>query len=165
VLGTAFALSLVARGESGTERVQQRRPSSGTEPLTFGWPPGDVEGVFHHALFGFAAGERTREERPISWHAHARMDLDAIPSEYRGWWRITETSQWSSEFLDSLGPAMLSLTGQADRLRMHCLLAYLSCKPTKTGLSFTWEGAWEYDPMSGSGRVTLGKAELPAEFP
>ena len=27
----------------------------------------------------------------------------------------------------------------------------------KTGISFTWEGAWEYDPMSGSGRVTLGK--------
>ena len=85
------------------------------------------------------------------------MDLDSFPSEYRGWWRITETSQWSSKFLDSLGPEMLSLTGQADRLRMHCLLAEVNCKPTKTGVSFTWEGAWEYDPMSGSGRVTLGK--------
>ena len=40
---------------------------------------------------------------------------------------------------------------------MHCLLAYVNCKPTKTGVSFTWEGAWEFDPMSGSGRVTLGK--------
>jgi len=30
---------------------------------------------------------------------------------------------------------------------------------TKTGVSFTWEGAWEYDQMSGSGRVTLGKDE------
>jgi len=82
---------------------------------------------------------------------------DSIPSENRGWWRITETSQWSSKFLDSLGPALLSLTGQGDRVRMHCLLAYVSCNPTKTGVSFTWEGAWEYDPMSGSGRVTLGK--------
>lgn len=82
---------------------------------------------------------------------------DSIPSEYHGWWRITETSQWSGEFLDSLGPALLSLTGRADRLRMHCLLAYVNCKPTKTGVSFTWEGAWEYDPMSGSGRVTLAK--------
>lgn len=80
-----------------------------------------------------------------------------IPSEYRGWWRIIETSQWSSRFLDSLGPAVLSVTGRADRLRMHCLLAYVNCKPTKSGVSFTWEGAWEYDPMSGSGRVTLGK--------
>ena len=61
------------------------------------------------------------------------MDLDSIPPEYRGWWRITETSQWSSKFLDSLGPAMLSLTGHADRLRMHCLLAYVNCNPTKTG--------------------------------
>lgn len=85
------------------------------------------------------------------------MDLDSIPPEYHGWWRITETSQWSSKFLDSLGPALLSLTGHGDRLRMHCLLACVSCKRTKTGVSFNWEGAWEYDPMSGSGRVTLGK--------
>lgn len=85
------------------------------------------------------------------------MGLDAFPAEYKGWWRLTETSPWSTKFLDSLGPAMLSLTGRDDRLRMHCLLAYVSCKPTKTGISFTWRGAWEYDPMSGSGRVTLGK--------
>lgn len=85
------------------------------------------------------------------------MDLDDIPADYRGWWRITETSQWSSRYLDSLGPALLSLNGHDDRLRMHCLVAYVNCKPTKTGVSFTWEGAWEYDPMSGSGRVTLGK--------
>jgi len=82
---------------------------------------------------------------------------DSIPSEYRGWWRITETSQWSSKFLDSLGPALLSLTGQGDRLRMHCLLADVNCKPRKTSVSCAWEGAREYDPMSGSGRVTLGK--------
>jgi hypothetical protein len=71
--------------------------------------------------------------------------------------RITETSQWSSEFLDSLGPALLSLTGHGDRLRLHGLLARLNAKPTKTGISFASEGAWEYDPTSGTGRVTLGK--------
>lgn len=80
-----------------------------------------------------------------------------IPDQYRGWWRITETSQWVDDGLDDLGPALLSLTGGTDRLRMHCLLAYVTCKPTKTGVSFSWEGAWEYDPMSGSGRVTLRK--------
>ena len=85
------------------------------------------------------------------------MDLDDIPADYHGWWRITETSQWSSRFLDSLGPALLSLNGHDDRLRMHCLVAYVNWKPTKTGVSFTWEGAWEYDPVSGSGRVTLSK--------
>ena len=82
---------------------------------------------------------------------------EPIPSEYRGWWRIVDTSQWVNDGLDDLGPAVLSLTGHADRLRMHCLLAYVNCRPTKTGVSFTWEGAWEYDQMSGSGRVTLGK--------
>ena len=37
------------------------------------------------------------------------------------------------------------------------ILANVNCKATKIGVSFTWEGAWEYDQMSGSGRVTLGK--------
>lgn len=58
-----------------------------------------------------------------------------IPNEYRGWWRITETSQWVDDRLDDLGPALLSLTGGTDRLRMHCLLAYVTCKPTKTGVN------------------------------
>jgi hypothetical protein len=40
---------------------------------------------------------------------------------------------------------------------MHCLLVYVNVTPTKTGASFTWEGAWEYDPMSGTGSVKLGK--------
>src|SRR5213083_1547916 len=53
--------------------------------------------------------------------------------------------------------AMISITGRGDRLRMHCLLATLNVRPTKTGASFTWEGAWEYDPVSGSGSVRLGK--------
>lgn len=83
--------------------------------------------------------------------------MTGIPSEYRGWWRIIDTSQWVNDGLDILGPAVISLTGRADRLRMHCLLAYVNCRPTKTGVSFAWEGAWEYDQVSGSGRVTLGK--------
>ncbi|MEW6745107.1 MAG: hypothetical protein AB1486_20320 [Planctomycetota bacterium] len=82
---------------------------------------------------------------------------EPIPPGYRGWWQIIDTSQWVNDGLDILGPALLSLTGYGDRLRMHCLLADVNCKPTKTGVSFTWEGAWEYDQMSGSGRVTLGK--------
>ena len=40
---------------------------------------------------------------------------------------------------------------------MCCLLAYVDCKATKTGVSFTWEGAWEFDQLSGSGSVKLGK--------
>ena len=48
---------------------------------------------------------------------------ELIPSEYRGSWRIVETSQWVSDGLDLQGPALLSLTGTGDRLRMHALLA------------------------------------------
>ena len=59
--------------------------------------------------------------------------------------------------MDILGPALLSLTGHGDRLRMHCLLAYVNVKPTKTGVSFGWEGAWEDDSMSGTGTARIGK--------
>lgn len=80
-----------------------------------------------------------------------------IPSECYGWWRIVDTSQWVNDGLDDLGPALISLTGAADRLRMHCLLAYVNCRGTKRGVSFTWQGAWEFDQMSGTGSATVGK--------
>jgi len=80
-----------------------------------------------------------------------------IPHEYKGWWRFIETSQWVNDGIDSCGTALLSLTGRADRLRMFVLLAYVNCKPTKAGVSFTWEGAWELDQVSGTGSVKLGK--------
>ena len=40
---------------------------------------------------------------------------------------------------------------------MFALLAHIDCKPTKSGISFTWQGAWEYDPVSGTGSVKLRK--------
>lgn len=83
--------------------------------------------------------------------------MASIASEFSGWWRIVDTGTWRSDDLDILGPALLSLTGHGDRLRMHCLLAYVNARPTKTGASFTWTGAWEYDQMSGSGSVKLGR--------
>ena len=70
--------------------------------------------------------------------------MTSIPPEYRGWWRIVETGTWVNDGLDILGPALLSLTGSDDRLRMHCLLTYVNARPTKTGVSFSWKGAWEY---------------------
>ena len=84
------------------------------------------------------------------------MGHDLDPELY-GWWRILETSRWVNEGLDAIGPAMLSITGRGDRLRMHCLLAYVNVRPTKSGVSFTWQGAWEYDPLSGTGSVGLRK--------
>ncbi len=80
-----------------------------------------------------------------------------IPTEYYGWWRIVETSQWCNDLLDMIGMAVLSITGGDDRLRMLALLAHVNCKPSKSGVSFTWHGAWEYDPMSGTGSVKLRK--------
>jgi hypothetical protein len=80
-----------------------------------------------------------------------------IDESIRGWWRITETGTWVDDGLDILGPAVLSLTGHDDRLRMHCLLARVQARGTKAGVSFTWSGAWEYDEMSGTGSAKLGR--------
>ena len=55
-----------------------------------------------------------------------------IPPEYCGWWRIVSTDTWVNDGLDILGPALLSLTGCDDRLRMHCLLAKVNARATKT---------------------------------
>jgi hypothetical protein len=82
---------------------------------------------------------------------------EELRADLYGWWRITETSQWANKYLDTLGPATISITGYADRLRMHCLLARVNMRPTKSGASFSWEGAWEYDQMSGNGSVKLDK--------
>ena len=78
-----------------------------------------------------------------------------IPEEYYGWWRITETSQWVDDGLDLIGTPLISFTGHDDRLRLLALLARVKCIPTKNGLSFMWQGAWEYDPVSGTGSVEL----------
>jgi hypothetical protein len=83
--------------------------------------------------------------------------MSEIPSAYVGWWRITETSQWPSKYLDDLGPALISITGGDDRLRMLVLLAYVSWTAARSGLAFTWMGAWEYDQMMGTGTAKLGK--------
>ncbi len=80
-----------------------------------------------------------------------------IPDEYRGWWRIVRTGTWVDDGLDINGPALLSLTGDDDRLRMHCLLAHVYARSDEASVSFSWQGAWEYDQMSGTGNVKLGK--------
>ncbi|MCK5256608.1 MAG: hypothetical protein KAQ81_11330 [Deltaproteobacteria bacterium] len=85
------------------------------------------------------------------------MENEEIPYEYYGWWQIIETSQWNDKYINIIGTALISLTGDYDRLRMCALLAHINCRPTKTGVSFTWQGAWEYDPVSGTGSVRLRK--------
>jgi len=64
-----------------------------------------------------------------------------IPTEYVGWWRIVDTGTWLNDDLDILGTALISFTGYDDALRMHCLLAHVNARGTKTGVSFTWSGA------------------------
>lgn len=81
----------------------------------------------------------------------------AIIDDCQGWWRITETSEWGSDDLDMCGPALISFTGAGGRLRLMVLVAYVSCKSTKTGVSFTWEGAWEWDAVTGTGSAKVGK--------
>ncbi len=83
--------------------------------------------------------------------------MESIHGECAGWWRIVDTGTWGNRNIDVLGPALLSLTLRDDRLRMFVLLAYVKARPTKTGVSFTWEGAWEFDPVSGTGTAAVGR--------
>jgi hypothetical protein len=83
--------------------------------------------------------------------------MEVIPAEFEGWWRIVDTEAWGCKEIDLLGPALLSFTGDDDRLRMFVLLAYVQARPTKAGMSFTWQGAWEFDQVSGTGSVKLGR--------
>ena len=86
------------------------------------------------------------------------MSHDSIPPEYAGWWRIIETSAWVTKALDTLGPALISLgTGNGDRLRVLAIVAHVNAKFVRNGVSFTWQGASEYDPISGTGRARLDK--------
>ena len=78
----------------------------------------------------------------------------SIPPPYPGWWRIIETSQWVDHEPDIIGPALISFTGYDDRLRMLCLLAYVSCRPTKAGVSFTWEGGDDRQEPPRCGRAS-----------
>lgn len=140
--------------------LRARYPSTCRSPS---WIPTETRG----SQAGRGATLPIRESNP--WRRerggasrHLRVSSSVMPSNelhpaLRGWWRITETSQWVNEYLDDLGPALISITGYGDRLRMHYLVAHVNVRATKTGASFRWEGAWEYDPMSGTGSVRLGK--------
>jgi hypothetical protein len=80
-----------------------------------------------------------------------------IPFEYYGWWRIIETSQWNNDYIDIVGKALISITGDDDRLRMFVLLAYVNCRVTKTGVSYMERGLgvrpcqwnWERETQKG----------------
>ena len=64
-------------------------------------------------------------------------------------------SRWGDRGLDILGTALISITGRGDRLRLHVLLAYVNWKVNSASLSFSWNGSWEFDEMSGTGNVKL----------
>jgi hypothetical protein len=104
---------------------------------------------------GFGCPACGADAVPDQGERWTEAEMDGIPHEYRGWWLIIDTEKWSSARLDILGPALLSLTGEDDRLRMHCLLAQVDAFGTESGVSFTWRGAWEFDQMSGRGSVRL----------
>ncbi len=85
------------------------------------------------------------------------MAHGSIPPEYAGWWRIIETSTWATKHLDLLGPALISLgTRYGDRLRVLAILANVNARFVRNGVSFTWQGASEFDPITGTGRARLG---------
>jgi len=81
-----------------------------------------------------------------------------IPPEYHGWWRITSASRWRTDELDELGPALVSITGADDRLRMLAFLANVRWRRGRAGLVFAWSGAWQLDRVTGTGGARLTRS-------
>lgn len=52
---------------------------------------------------------------------------------------------------------MFSIDEHGGQWRMIALLADVTWRATKTGVSFTLTGSWEYDPTIATGTVKLGK--------
>jgi hypothetical protein len=155
VASTTMAHASTAAGAASTASTS---PLTKTGPLLLARSgPGTHHAIAPPIVIPFARAPARPARRRRCWYACARMTSEPIPPEYAGWWRITETGTWVNDGLDILGPALISFTGHGGRLRMHCLLAYVDARFVRGGVSFTWEGAWEYDPKSGTGRVRLGK--------
>jgi hypothetical protein len=76
----------------------------------------------------------------------------------KGRWRIIETKLWDKDYLDMMEPAYIAFDGKTGgEFAFGCVTGNLHCRPTSSGLSFTWEGNDEMDEASGDGWVKLQK--------
>ncbi len=77
-----------------------------------------------------------------------------------GEWQIVEMGQWDNDYIDLLGPGFFRLdNGGTGEFRFGVVEATLDFRHTEntsgSRLEFTFEGASEFDPVSGRGWATV----------
>jgi hypothetical protein len=83
-----------------------------------------------------------------------------------GRWRIVEADLWERDFLDLVGPAMLTVgnDGQGE-IAFGALQAGLDLAYGRRDVSFTWLGSDEMDEVNGDGSAEmLDDCSLEIEF-
>ena len=74
----------------------------------------------------------------------------------KGKWRIVETAEWDTDFLDMMEPAYILFDGKAGgEFAFGCVTGQLHCRGTAVSADFTWQGNDEMDEASGDGSAEL----------
>jgi hypothetical protein len=78
-----------------------------------------------------------------------------------GRWRIVEMELWDVDFLDLVEPAYITFDAHGrGEFAFGAVRGDLDCRYTSRGVSFTWQGFDEMDPVSGGGEATLDETGL-----
>ncbi len=165
-LMTPLLIAVLAAGLGSCSTPSGGPPDGGTDA---GGDAGDAGDAADHPDIGDAVAEPYGEAGwvPVSWKAACEVEVAQHPefAVPKLTWEPCpvllckvlddQVQRLKPDSTDILRPAVISSTGDDDRLRMHCLLAYVTARFTRGGISFTWKGAWEYDQVSGTGRMRI----------
>src|SRR5829696_1677640 len=73
-----------------------------------------------------------------------------------GKWRIVEMELWDAAFLDLVEPAYIALDAEGGgEFVFGAVRGDLDCRYGRDGVSFTWQGFDEMDPVCGAGSAKL----------
>ncbi len=95
--------------------------------------------------------------------------MAAKKKQFEGRWRITDSSNWSMDDLDLVGPAHIQFerdgSGQLQMLAMEATLDYrVSQREGDWLLEFSWSGFDEGDEVSGRGWARIERELLKGEL-
>jgi hypothetical protein len=73
-----------------------------------------------------------------------------------GRWRIVEADMWDRDYLDLVGPAMMTIDDEGrGEIAFGALRASLHIEYGRDSIGFTWEGSDELDQVHGDGSAEL----------
>ena len=78
------------------------------------------------------------------------------PTEFAGYWRITEMEVWGPDYLDLVVPAFIEFEDEMmGQFQFGAVRGFIDCRYEQRGgfsaVEFSWEGQNDSDPGSGRG--------------